>query len=364
MVPLVLVSGLLAAAMSFVMSSVIAGPLSRMVRVLDFVAKGDLTQSLPVNSTDETGQVAQSLNRALASLRKTLQEVGRASNDLKATSQNVALTAAALSEGASTQAAGLETTTSSMEEISVTIRNNAAYTNRANELGTSAKSAAEKGGLSVQAAVTAMEEIRKSSSEISTILNAINELAFQSNLLAVNASIEAAHAGDSGRSFAVVALEIRHLAQRSTESAREIERLIAASLDRVDKGAQLVNHSGEALTEIIDSVKNVSEIIDEIATASNQQSLGIEHITSAMTQVDTVVQANSSKTHELSTTAQRLSGLATGLNEILTRFVFEGECAQSESTSDDLSDSLNAMKNWIAASYQHARERVKLTQSV
>jgi len=132
----------------------------------------------------------------------------------------------------------------------------------------------------------------------------------------------------------------------------------------VDKGAQLVNHSGEALTEIIDSVKNVSEIIDEIATASNQQSLGIEHITSAMTQVDTVVQANSSKTHELSTTAQRLSGLATGLNEILTRFVFEGECAQSESTSDDLSDSLNAMKNWIAASYQHARERVKLTQSV
>jgi methyl-accepting chemotaxis protein len=364
MVPLVIVSGLLAAAMSFVMSSVIADPLSRMVQALDCVAKGDLTQSLPVNSTDETGQVAESLNRALASLCKTLQEVGRASNDLKATSQNVALTSAALSEGAATQAAGLDTTTSSMEEISVTIRNNAAYTNRANELGASAKSAAERGGSSVQAAVAAMEEIRRSSSEISTILSAINELAFQSNLLAVNASIEAAHAGDSGRSFAVVALEIRHLAQRSTESAREIERLIAASLDRVDKGAQLVNRSGEALTEIIDSVKNVSEIIDEIATASNQQSTGVEHITSAMTQVDTVVQANSSKTRELSTTAQQLSQLATGLNEILTRFVFEGESAQSQSTSDDLSDSLNAMKRWISVSYQHAKERLKLTQSV
>ena len=363
MVPLVLFSGLLAAAMSFVMSSVIAGPLARTVRVLEVVAKGDLTQSLPVNSNDETGQVAQSLNRALASVRKTLQEVGRSSNQLKGASQNVALTAAELSDGAATQASSLESTTTSMEEISVTIRNNAVNTNRANELGSSARAAAEKGGACVQSAVLAMEEIRRSSGEISKILSAINELAFQSNLLAVNASIEAAHAGDSGRSFAVVALEIRHLAQRSTESAREIERLIATSLDRVDKGAELVNRSGEAITEIIDAVKNVSRIINEIATASNQQSQGVEHVSSAMNKVDSVVHANSSKTHELSKTAQQLAALATGLNDTLTHFIFEGESQVSEAGTDDLSNSLLVLKNWISAPYRQAKERIKVPHS-
>jgi methyl-accepting chemotaxis protein len=360
MVPLVLFSGLMAAAMSFVMTSVIAGPLARTVRVLEVVAKGDLTQSLPVNSTDETGQVAQSLNRALASVRKTLQEVGRSSHQLKGASQNVALTAAQLSDGASTQASNLETTTSSMEEISVTIRNNAANTNRANELGSSAQSAAEKGGSCVQSAVLAMEEIRRSSGEISKILSAINELAFQSNLLAVNASIEAAHAGDSGRSFAVVALEIRHLAQRSTESAREIERLIAASLERVDKGADLVNRSGEAITEIIDSVKNVSRIINEIATASNQQSQGVELVSSAMNKVDSVVHANSSKTRELSNTAQQLAALAAGLSDTLTHFIFEGESQVPESADDDLGNSLLSLKNWISSPFRHAKESAKV----
>jgi methyl-accepting chemotaxis protein len=362
MVPLVLFSGLMAAAMSFVMTSVIAGPLARTVRVLEAVAKGDLTQSLPVNSTDETGQVAQSLNRALASVRKTLQEVGRSSHQLKGASQNVALTAAQLSDGASTQASNLETTTSSMEEISVTIRNNAANTNRANELGSSAQSAAEKGGSCVQSAVLAMEEIRRSSGEISKILSAINELAFQSNLLAVNASIEAAHAGDSGRSFAVVALEIRHLAQRSTESAREIERLIAASLERVDKGADLVNRSGEAITEIIDSVKNVSRIINEIATASNQQSQGVELVSSAMNKVDSVVHANSSKTRELSNTAQQLAALAAGLTDTLTHFIFEGESQAPELADDDLGNSLLSLKNWISSPFRNAKESATVSR--
>jgi methyl-accepting chemotaxis protein len=293
-------------------------------------------------------------------VRKTLQEVGRSSHQLKGASQNVALTAAQLSDGASTQASNLETTTSSMEEISVTIRNNAANTNRANELGSSAQSAAEKGGSCVQSAVLAMEEIRRSSGEISKILSAINELAFQSNLLAVNASIEAAHAGDSGRSFAVVALEIRHLAQRSTESAREIERLIAASLERVDKGADLVNRSGEAITEIIDSVKNVSRIINEIATASNQQSQGVELVSSAMNKVDSVVHANSSKTRELSNTAQQLAALAAGLSDTLTHFIFEGESQVPESADDDLGNSLLSLKNWISSPFRHAKESAKV----
>lgn len=364
MLPLVIGTALLAAAMSFVMSSVIGGPLARMAKVLEAVAKGDLTQSLPVKCEDETGQVAKSLNGALASLRETLSEVNRSSVDLKATSQSLALTASSLAAGAATQAAGIDSTSSSLEEISVTVRNNATHAERAHELGASARAAAQRGDESVKQAIGAMEEIRKSSSEISRILEAINELAFQSNLLAVNASIEAAHAGDSGRSFAVVASEIRHLAQRSADSAHEIEKLIAASLERVGKGAQLVNRSGEALTEIIASVRNVSEIVDEIAVASKQQSQGVELVNSSMSRVDSVVQENSSKTQGLSTTAQELAALATGLNDTLTHFVFEGESQEEDSGPDDLTGSVTSLKTWIASHYDSARGRVKVQRAV
>lgn len=363
MLPLVIGTALLATAMSFVMSSVIGGPLARTVKVLESVAKGDLTQILPVKCEDETGQVARSLNHALASLRKTLLAVSRSSTELKATSQNLALTASSLAAGAATQAAGIDSTSSSLEEISVTVRNNATHTERANELGVSARAAAQRGDQSVKEAIGAMEEIRKSSAEISRILEAINELAFQSNLLAVNASIEAAHAGEGGRSFAVVAAEIRHLSKRSADSAHEIEKLIAASLERIGNGTQLVNRSGAALTEIIASVRNVSEIIDEIATASKQQSQGVELVNSSMNRVDLVVQENSAKTQGLSSTAQQLAMLAAGLNDTLTHFVFEGESQQSDGGgSDDLSASLLAMKIWIASHYDSARELVGLTR--
>ncbi len=364
MLPLVGFAAFLAGPMSYVFSCVIAGPLVRMVTVLESVAKGDLTQKLPVNSADETGQLAKCLNRALESLRETLLEVSLSSNELKSTSNDLATTAYSLAENASTQADGIQSTTSSLEEISVTIRNNAAHTERANELGSSARKAAERGDSSVQLAIGAMEEIRKSSSEISKILEAINELAFQSNLLAVNASIEAAHAGDSGRSFAVVAVEIRHLAQRSTESAREIERLIASSLERVSNGAQLVNRSGEALAEIINSVKNVSEIVDEIAIASKQQSQGVELVTSSMSRVDSAVHANNSKTQGLSTTAQQLAALATGLNKSLKHFTFASDSNHVDSGPNDLNAALTSIRTWIDTHYQKARRRTKRMQSV
>ena len=363
MVPIVLASFALAAGMSFFMTQMIAGPLALMVRVLDSVAKGELTQSLPVAGKDEMGQLAQCLNHALACLRATLQEVGRSSSALTATSQSLAHTAASLAEGSMTQASGLESTTSSMEQITVTIRNNAEYTSRANQLGASARETAEKGGSSIQLAISAMEEIRQSSSGISNILGAINELAFQSNLLAVNASIEAALAGESGRSFAVVASEIRHLAQRSASSAKEIEQLIATSLDRVKNGSQLVNRSGSALSEIIESVKKVSTILDEISTASMQQSQGMEHINKAINQVDGVTRENSSKTQHLSATAQELAGLAARLDQTLSTFVFEGETQQHDSSGPtDIRSSLLAMQNWIASRYQSIRHRTPVTQ--
>ncbi len=359
MLPLVLGAALLASAVSFIMSNIIAGPLTRMVAVLQEVAKGDLTQSLPVHGSDETAQVAESLNDALASIRATLLEVGQSSTTLKSAAKTLASTAGDLARGASTQAAGLESTTASLEQISVIIRNNAAHSERANELGASAQTSAELGGSSVQSAIDAMEEIRKSSGEITKILAVINELSFQSNLLAVNASIEAAHAGESGRSFAVVASEIRSLAQRSADSAHEIERLITNSLERVANGSSLVNRSGEALAEIIDRVKTVSGLIDEMTIASKEQSLGVAHITESMTRVDVTVQAGSSKAQALSATAEELAGLASGLNDAVNRFVFSGETRAAQNDIDDLGNSLKALKAWISSPLHAIENRTK-----
>jgi len=180
-------------------------------------------------------------------------------------------------------------------------------------------------------------------------------LAFQSNLLAVNASIEAARAGESGRSFAVVGEEMRHLAERSKASAKEIGHLIANSLERVKNGTQLVNSSGEALSVILDSVRTLAGIVDQIAVSSKQQSAGVDHITDAMTRVDLVVKETSSKTQTLSSTAQQLANLAGDLNETLTHFSFEGAASEVEDMEgDDFTTSIDAMKSWFTSRFQRA----------
>ncbi len=355
MAPTVVVSGLLAISMSFLMSAIIAAPLARMVKVLESVAQGDLTQNLPVKSTDETGQVARSLNRALASLRRTLSEVSASSREVESASRGLAATASSLAAGSATQAASVEASTSGLEQMSATIRSNSDSTNRASEFGVAAREAAEKGDESVLSAITAMDEIRKSSDAISRVAEAINDLAFQSNLLAVNASIEAARAGESGRSFAVVGEEMRHLAERSKASAKEIGHLIANSLERVKNGTQLVNSSGEALSVILDSVRTLAGIVDQIAVSSKQQSAGVDHITDAMTRVDLVVKETSSKTQTLSSTAQQLANLAGDLNETLTHFSFEGAASEVEDMEgDDFTTSIDAMKSWFTSRFQRA----------
>ena len=348
MVPLVIFSFLFAAALSFFMSSAIALPLARMAKVLDLVAKGDLTQKLPESEYSESGQVGRSLNRALASLRATLQQVSYSSNDVKEASDNVSAAANFLADGTATQAASLESTTASLERISANIRKNADHTSRANQLGTSARHAAEKGDESVASAIGAMQAIRDSSDEISNILSAIHDIAFQSNLLAINASIEAARAGEGGRSFAVVATEMRYLADRSKQSGKDIERLLATSIDRVSNGEKLVNRSGQALGEIIASVSNLSTTVREIDIACNHQSQGVEQVASQMTTVDGVLQTNIQKTQGLSTTAQELALLASQLNDMLTHFTFEGQERKTEALEDDFVDQWKVLRDWYS----------------
>jgi methyl-accepting chemotaxis protein len=306
--------------LSIVIARSFAQPLAQAVAVLEKVADGDLSVTLDIDSRDEIGQMANALNRAVRKLNSTMQEVAESAANASSSAQQLASAAEAISSGAQEQAASLEETSASLEEITAAVRQSADNANQASQLATSSKDSAESGQQVVAKAITAMSEINAASAKIADIISTIDEIAFQTNLLAVNAAVEAARAGDEGRGFAVVASEVRSLAQRSATAAKEIKVLINDSLKKVGTGSDLVNRSGETLHGIVGSVKRVTDIVGEIAAASGEQSTGIEQVNTAMTQMDQVTQSNSAQTEELSATARSLSEQAEHLLELVSAF--------------------------------------------
>ncbi len=321
---LMLSAALLSLVLGIILSIVIARgfsvPLGHAVAVLERVADGDLTVRSDVHTTDEVGRMAEALNRAMEKLEFTMQEVADSANNASSSSQQLAAAAESIASGAQEQAASLEETSASLEEITAAVRQSADNANQASQLASSSKDSALQGQDVVSNAITAMAEINAASAKISDIISTIDEIAFQTNLLAVNAAVEAARAGDEGRGFAVVASEVRSLAQRSAVAAKEIKVLIQDSLRKVDAGSGLVNRSGETLQGIVGSVKRVTDIVGEIAAASGEQSTGIEQVNTAMTQMDQVTQSNSAQTEELSATARALSEQAAHLMELVSTF--------------------------------------------
>jgi methyl-accepting chemotaxis protein len=329
-----------------VLRSQIALPLGLAVRALLQVADGDMTASLEVDSTDEVGRMAQALNQALEKLRATLGEVAETAATATASSLQLAASAASIANGARTQASSLEETSASLEQITAAVRQSADNAKQASQLATSSRESAEKGQDVVSGAIAAMVEINTASAKIADIISTINEIAFQTNLLAVNAAVEAARAGEEGRGFAVVAAEVRSLAQRSAGAAKEIKGLIQDTLEKVERGSDLVNRSGATLQGIVGSVKQVTDIVGEIAAASGEQSTGIAQVNNAMTQMDQVTQSNSAETEELSSTAQTLSVQSARLLELVSTFTLgrgseashAGRGHQPAPRSSDLAD--------------------------
>jgi len=321
MLPFAAVAVVAGFALSTIIRRGITGPLRAVVALLKVAEEeGDLTGRLEVVRRDELGQASESLNAFLDKLEKVMILANNAAGHVSSAAQQLAGAAEQLSSGAQEQASSLEETAASLEEITGTVKQNADNAKQASSLAMGSRDVAEKGGQVVTSAVGAMGEINRASKKIADIITTIDEIAFQTNLLALNAAVEAARAGEQGRGFAVVAAEVRNLAQRSATAAKEIKGLIADSVHKVEDGSELVNKSGATLTDIVASVKRVTDIIAEIAAASHEQTAGVDQVNRAVTRMDEVVQSNASQTEELSSTAQSLAGEAERLQALIARF--------------------------------------------
>ena len=299
----------------------VAEPLRAAAELGELVSgNADLTRRLAVTSDDEVGRLSRALNTFLDNLHALVQDIRGAASQVGAASQQLSAASEQVSSGAQAQASSLQETAASLEELTGTVRQNADNARQASQLAAGAREKAEQGGQVVTSAVAAMQEITIASKKIADIISVIDEIAFQTNLLALNAAVEAARAGDQGRGFAVVAAEVRNLAQRSAAAAKEIKGLIQDSVHKVHDGSELVNKSGQTLYEIVTAVKRVTDIVAEIAAASEEQSRGIEQVNRAVMLMDQVVQSNAAQTEELSSTAQTLTGQAQELQDLVRRF--------------------------------------------
>jgi len=229
----------------------------------------------------------------------------------------------ALSQGATEQASAIEELTASLEEVSSQTKLNAKNAGEANELAEIAKSNAEHGNRQMQEMLKAIEEINVASSNISKIIKVIDEIAFQTNILALNAAVEAARAGQHGKGFAVVAEEVRNLAARSANAAKETTDMIEGSINKTEGGTRIANETAKALNEIVGNISKVSDLVSNIAMASNEQASGVEQINQRIMQVSQVVQTNSATAEESAASSEELSGQASLLREMVGKYTLK-----------------------------------------
>ncbi|SFD54863.1 methyl-accepting chemotaxis protein [Massilia yuzhufengensis] len=311
------------AAFGFVLARSITRPLVHAVSLAQQVASGDLTAEIEVTSRDEVGDLLAALKVMNGSLRKTVTEVRMGTDAIVTASQQIASGNLDLSARTEQQASSLEETASSMEELTSTVRQNSDSARQANMLALSAWEIAVRGGDVVAQVVSTMASINASSKQIRDIIGVIDSIAFQTNILALNAAVEAARAGEQGRGFAVVASEVRNLAQRSAGAAKEIRTLITDSVSKVDAGGRLVDEAGSTMQEIVQGITRVTDIMSGIASASAEQTAGIEQVNAAITQMDSVTQHNAALVEEAAAAAESLQDQAATLAQLVSTFTVD-----------------------------------------
>jgi len=282
------------------------------------IAGGDLTGTVTLVS--EHDRLGMSLQAMLANLRDMVSQMQTAGEQIAAGSGQVSSAAQSLSQGSTESAASLEEISASMNEMTSRVQQNAEHASKANSLSTQAQSAAEKGNRQMQEMVEAMEDIRQAGQNISNIIKVIDEIAFQTNLLALNAAVEAARAGQHGKGFAVVAEEVRNLAGRSAQAAKETADLIEGTVQKTERGAQIADQTASGLGNIMQQIVEVSELLGEIDCASKEQSEGIAQVNEGLSQIDQVTQQNTANAEEGAAAAEELASQAVQLQGMLERF--------------------------------------------
>ena len=298
----------------------LVAPMNRLIDSIRHIAGGDLVKPIEVDGSNEMGQLAESLRHMQGELMRTVGDVRNGANAIYSGASEIATGNNDLSSRTEQQAASLEETAASMEHLTATVKQNAENARQASHLALSASETAQRGGKVVDNVVQTMRDISTSSQKIADIISVIDGIAFQTNILALNAAVEAARAGEQGRGFAVVAGEVRNLAQRSAQAAREIKSLIEDSVGKVDVGSTLVESAGETMAEIVSAVTRVTDIMGEIASASDEQSRGIEQVGLAVAEMDRVTQQNAALVEESAAAAAALEEQASRLTEAVAVF--------------------------------------------
>ncbi|MDY7575403.1 methyl-accepting chemotaxis protein [Actimicrobium sp. CCI2.3] len=311
----------------------ITRPINKAVQLADAVAKGDLTMQIDIEGKDETARLLASLKTMQESLSQVVAGVRQNAEGVATGSEQIAQGNADLSQRTEEQASALEETASSMEELGSTVRQNAENAKRASQFALGASAVACEGGKVVNQVVETMKGINDSSRRIADIISVIDGIAFQTNILALNAAVEAARAGEQGRGFAVVASEVRSLAQRSAEAAKEIKSLIGTSVERVVEGTMLVDKAGATMTEIVDSIKRVTDIMTEISVASVEQSTGVGQVSEAVSQMDQATQQNAAMVEQSAAAAENLKDQASALVQSVAVFKLTMQQGVNNSTA-------------------------------
>jgi methyl-accepting chemotaxis protein len=296
-------------------------------KIAGSIAHGDL--SIAIDDANkgsllfEMKEMRNSLVNIVGQVRVGTETIGTASREIAAGNID-------LSSRTEMQASSLEKTASAMEELTSTVKQNADNAREANQLAASASDVARKGGEVVSQVVDTMGSINASANKIVDIIGVIDGIAFQTNILALNAAVEAARAGEQGRGFAVVASEVRNLAQRSAAAAKEIKTLIGDSVEKVERGSKLVGQAGVTMDEVVASVKRVTDIMGEIANASQEQSAGIAQVNLSIIEMDSMTQQNAALVEEAAAAAQSLQDQASELAHVVSIFkLVEGELPQA-----------------------------------
>jgi methyl-accepting chemotaxis protein len=317
---LLAVSIILGMSLAFLVARIVSGPLKHAVAIAKTVSAGDLTSHIEVTSRDETGELMAALRDMNQNLAGIVRDVRIGTDSIATASGEIASGNLDLSTRTEQQASSLEETAASMEQLANSVKQNAENAGQANRLAISAFEVAGQGRAVVSQVVATMSSIHESAKKVADIIGVIDGIAFQTNILALNAAVEAARAGEQGRGFAVVATEVRNLAHRSAAAAKEIKVLIGDSVEKVEAGAKFADKAGATMQDMVTSVTRVTEIINEISNATQEQSTGIAQINEAVIQMDQVTQQNAALVEEAAAASGAMQDQAGALARTVSAF--------------------------------------------